>query len=632
MTIDLNYYARSLILNFDGTDAATATTDASQYAHATTWFGDAQLDTAQKAFGSASLLLDGTGDYIQQAHHAAFNFGASDFTIQWRIRFNALPAPSGIATIDGCYSGSSPTKVCWLLYVKNTAGVYSIEFDYSTDGATGVIGLVSTWTSPVAGVWYDVTCERSNGTLKLYVDGVAIGTTALSATIAAGSVDSPHRIGAYWAAGSATSFFNGWLDNGRITNGLAEYGGAASFTVPSIAHPEGVPTLTGQVNATLPTLAVAAYGGATLRSTLPMPTLAAYGGATAALTLPSLTLVARSGARVALSLPFLEISATGHDATGMNDADLTLPSFTVSARGGANGAVSLPSLTIAAAATNTGWGTASMSLPSLTIAATGKASAVGKANLTAPMFTMVGYSGAVLSVTLGSPTVAATGTAGAVGKMTATLPMFEIDATATARPHGSAVLTLPALRMADTGKAWLVLPGFTLTAIGTATVTATYEAYAVNLGHDNPKANDEVTRYTNFPFTQVVRYKGSYFGVGANGLYLLEGATDYAATPTNIPWAWKTGMDSFKSPTKKTVAAAYFRGRLGAAADVTLYPSEADGNEYSYQTPRDASPQNYRQKFGKGVKATHFAIGAAGDNELALDAIELEVIQLSRRI
>ena len=88
-----------------------------------------------------------------------------------------------------------------------------------------------------------------------------------------------------------------------------------------------------------------------------------------------------------------------------------------------------------------------------------------------------------------------------------------------------------------------------LTFIGTAVVAVTYEAYAVNLQHkgtDSPV--DEITRYTNFPFERIVRYQNSYFGVAADGLYLLEGTTDHATPATTIPWEFKTHLTDFENP------------------------------------------------------------------------------------
>ena len=52
-----------------------------------TIFGNAQLDTAQKKSGSASLLLDGTGDKIETDSSADFKF-AGNFSIGTYTKYN----------------------------------------------------------------------------------------------------------------------------------------------------------------------------------------------------------------------------------------------------------------------------------------------------------------------------------------------------------------------------------------------------------------------------------------------------------------------------------------------------------------------------------------------------------------
>lgn len=91
-------------------------------------------------------------------------------------------------------------------------------------------------------------------------------------------------------------------------------------------------------------------------------------------------------------------------------------------------------------------------------------------------------------------------------------------------------------------------------------------------------------------------------------------------------------MTDFKSQQHKTVASAYFGGRLGAAATVDLHVGEDGPQTYSYATVRTDHAQNYRQVFGKGTKARYYALGASGTGTLELDDIDLDVHTLSRRI
>ena len=352
--------------------------------------------------------------------------------------------------------------------------------------------------------------------------------------------------------------------------------------------------------------------------------------ATASITMPIMAISGYSGATAYITLPMLTMYGTAHDSTGENGADITLPMFTLEAQGGANADIALPAFTVAATATVTALATASIALPAMTAAGSATVSAMAKSSpfLEMPMFEMVGYGGAVCSVTIGGMTVEATGTTGGVASAAITLPLFELEAEATAQNYGSAHITMPALVASNTARAFIVMPGFTLTAIGTAVVTATYEAYALNLNH-SAEGPDELTRYTNYPFTHIVRYKNSYYGANSTGLYLLEGTTDNG---TAIAFDVKTHKTDFGTAQKKSIIDAFIGGRMGASATITLHVGETSSEAYSYTTPRGSTAQNYRQQFGKGIKNRYYAFEIAGSGALSVDTITFNIATLARKV
>lgn len=401
----------------------------------------------------------------------------------------------------------------------------------------------------------------------------------------------------------------------------------AGYGISSYALTVGATCIVDEIGSTGPANGVLSV------MTLPHVTLVASGtgppGGSAALVLPALTLAGSFGGQAAGSLPAITLSAIGHNSTGERAAAISLPALTMTGYGGGNAAMTLGAPVLAITGTFWGVGRAALTLPGVTMTASGTVSGTAQADLTLPALTMAGYGGAVLSATIGKLTMSGSGTGGSVGRAAVTLPMFELQATATAQNHGSAALTLPAIVAVSGGRARLTLPGFTLTAVGHAVVTATYEAYAVNLQHNSDKANDEVTRYTNYPFNQVVRYQGRYYGVGAGGMFLLEGALDLA---TPIPWVFQTTPNDLDSPMQKRPVSCYFGGRLGPASTVTLYAGEKSGTAYAHSTPRGATAQNYRQTFGLGIKDRYYALGLSGTGAIELDDIEFNFPPLSRRI
>ena len=329
------------------------------------------------------------------------------------------------------------------------------------------------------------------------------------------------------------------------------------------------------------------------------------------------------------TLPSIGASATGRDTAGERALNATLPTLFASARGGVTTKLSLPGLSAQIAGTVTGSAMAAVSLPGFSTNASAKVAGLGNAAVSLPSFSTASYAGALCSITVGGVTALAIGTTGAAGGAQITLPLFEVTATATGQNRGAANITLPSLSMGGTARAPLTLPGLALTAIGSATITATYEAYAVNLGHRKPDATDETTRYTNFPFTHVVRYQNSYYGANSTGLYLLEGTTDDGAA---IPWEFKTTITDFESPMAKTVVSAYFAGRMGPEATVGIHLGESGDVSYSHSTPRGPAAQNYRQVFGLGLKARYYALSVAGEGVMELDAVEFNNKTLTRRV
>lgn len=541
--------------------------------------------------GNAYSALFASTGRLNLAQNAEFNLTA-DFTVE------AWIYPTTSASIAFIIGLGTYGQASWALHLESL--VPRVKYDSNGDstqtGASGPVMSLNTWSH--------VAAVRSGNVWTVFTNGVA-GTPETHAVTLFTSSNGP-------TIGSSDNnyHFVGNLNDLRVTKGVSRY--TANFTPP-----------------TAPFLTVLPSESITASLALPPFSSAMFSGASIPIRLPALSVPIFGGVSSVLSLPSLSIDAIGHGSTGEQAADISLPSLTSAAQGGANATISLPSFTSQAAGTVTTAASANITLTSLNATASATASEVASANITLPSFRSISYAGALCSVTIGKLTAQATGTTGSVGRAQITLPLFQATAIATAQNHGSVGITLPSLSMGATVRAAISLPGLTLTAIGSATITATYEAYAVNLKHSDPNANDETTHYTNFPFTHVVRYQNSYYGANSTGLYLLEGSTDDG---TPIPWAVQTAMTDFKTPNKKTLAAAYFSGRLGPASTISLIEGEHTPSVYSFTTPRGTLAQNHRQKFGKGTKGRYYALSASGTGTCELDGIEPEVHQLTRRI
>jgi len=551
----------------------------------------------------------------------------ANFTIEGWFKFTAelVSSPGSIFTFGW---GSSPGNTDFSYSVQQTsvnATTRSVWINSSSEGTDSLS------TNITAGAWHHIAMvfNAANSTLSFMVDGVIVDGNF--STLGRPTAGDARTISVY-VAGT-----RGYTDDFGISS-TAKYTGSTggTYAVPAALGGAAAAHMAADLTAPSPLIASSATNTAVVVTlSPPSPILICGSSARVQIVAPGPALTSYSGAALLpLTAPSPRLSAAAHDSYGKQAAFLTAPSPTLNITTGANGQAEPPTPTLDASGTVTIWGDASLTAPAPALTASVTVTEMASAELTFyKPYTLGAYSGAVVSVTLtGRASVQATGTTGSIGGAEIICPLFELTAVATMQNWGSADLLCPSPELGRTAQAWLIAPMGRLTAIGSAVITATYEAYAVNLKH-TPRGNeqpiDEVTRYTNFPFTHVVRYKNSYYGVNDTGLYLLEGTTDETAP---IPWAVKTAMDDFKSPMKKTVASAYFGGRFGPASTVQLHAGEQTPNTYSFTTPRDTLAQNYRQVFGKGVKERYYALGASGTGTVELDNVELETHNMTRRI
>lgn len=170
---------RSLHLPLNGSDGATSTTDVSPQGHTVTFNGNAQLDTAWSAFGSASLLLDGTGDYLSIASHASLQMASSDFTIRCVIRPSDVSGSRTILTKGIVGSG---TAEFWVGIENGNLRFYAS----STGGAWNIASAIGSGAVAI-NTAYDVQLVRAGTAWLLFLNGVVVGSVSSASAMYAGS-------------------------------------------------------------------------------------------------------------------------------------------------------------------------------------------------------------------------------------------------------------------------------------------------------------------------------------------------------------------------------------------------------------------------------------------------------------
>lgn len=181
--------------------------------------GNAQLDTAQKEFGTASGLFDGaSGTYIQTADNAAWDFGSGDFTIDFWFRAGSLTAQRFYGQNDGAGNlnviGEFGTSGL-VQFLSRTAGVDNADYRLTVGISTGV--------------WTHMAIVRSGTSFFWFINGIS---QTLTVATAIGSNTLPN-IAAVVTIGSDESGgtnYDGWLDEYRISKGIARW--TSNFTPP----------------------------------------------------------------------------------------------------------------------------------------------------------------------------------------------------------------------------------------------------------------------------------------------------------------------------------------------------------------------------------------------------------------
>lgn len=353
------------------------------------------------------------------------------------------------------------------------------------------------------------------------------------------------------------------------------------------------------------------------------------------LTAPMGVLRSYTGATFVARAPSGLLRSVSHDSTGERAFNGTAPMGLLIARTGARAALAAPMGSMESSITVPVAVNASLSGPMGQLESEAIGGVMVTANLTlAGRARLAAYMGAQVSMIGPIGSLSSSTTVGSLVALVATAPMGRLQASATAGATMRADLVAPLITPAPTARAFLLSPMGSLTAVARAVVAVVYEAYAVNLlpGEGMPH---QVTRYTNFPFNQIVRFQDRYYGVADDGLYLLGGETDYhVSAPTKPAWSFHTGITDFGSRQVKVARETIVGGRLGPSVTASVSVGEAADQTYSAAIVAGFGAKNYRVKYGKGLNARYWSFGFAdpAGSDVNIDTLEFDVRETSRKL
>lgn len=222
-----------LLSHFNGTNLQTTYTATTGQVF--TFFGDAKLSTTQKKFGTTSLALDGSGDYIQLPDSATWDYTNQPFTEQAWVWFSEDKDCNLWGQDDGLVN---PVRH-FRLYS------HQLQLNNTDGGDNAVLQFHCTFT-PTLNQFYHLAVVRIDAgnaatSWRIFVNGVSQALTkdngAWNATLA--TVDKPFGIGSQAGSGGGGSYLHGYIDEFKISN-TADY--TNNFTPP--IHPFGFSSMT----------------------------------------------------------------------------------------------------------------------------------------------------------------------------------------------------------------------------------------------------------------------------------------------------------------------------------------------------------------------------------------------------
>jgi hypothetical protein len=202
----------TFLLHMNGSNGSTTFTDSGGSEITVTAYGNAQISTADPLHGSGSLLLDGSGDYLQTAASSILQFGTDDFTVECWVKVISGTSNNGLFTFGSPNSGLA-------------VGTYGDQWFLDRgDGNSYRMGAATT------GSWQHLAVTRSDGSLRFFIAGTQIGATISNSINLTGN---QLIIGYYYSSSFA---INAKVDEFRVKKGTALY--TSAFTPPTGAFPD----------------------------------------------------------------------------------------------------------------------------------------------------------------------------------------------------------------------------------------------------------------------------------------------------------------------------------------------------------------------------------------------------------
>lgn len=180
--------------------------------------------TVDTKYGASALSFAGvTGNYLELADEETLRFGAGDWTLEMWVKPTALPALSSGGSLISKRNPNGGLAGQWTLaFLTQNSLVPSL-----VDWTSGTTSTTSTFGAALAiNTWSHIALSRNGANIRGYINGVQ----QLSITTTRNYDGTGFSLAIGRNTLSGASYFQGLIDDLRITRGVGRY--AAAFTPP----------------------------------------------------------------------------------------------------------------------------------------------------------------------------------------------------------------------------------------------------------------------------------------------------------------------------------------------------------------------------------------------------------------
>lgn len=213
----------SLLMHMDGVNNGGVFLE--ETGKTVTRVGTPITSNAQSVFGNSSLTGITAADHLTVENHNDFSLGDDDFTVECWIR---VPNLSGRKTImchrqtwNGYHSFSVSLNNQQIYFQYGTPDAANTDFYFNFAGAYAL--KINTWLH--------IAIVRNGGSIKGYCNGGVSGNIVNIGTKTLNTPRNPLRIGAANDNAYLYNPFVGYIDEVRISKGIARY--TSNFTPPT---------------------------------------------------------------------------------------------------------------------------------------------------------------------------------------------------------------------------------------------------------------------------------------------------------------------------------------------------------------------------------------------------------------